>query len=164
MTHQQDIYIGLGSNLANPEQQLQSAIIELRTHQQLHDIKVSNFYRSPALGGPQQPDFVNAVARLNTNLPPLELLDLLQGIENKQGRRRTIHWGPRTLDLDLLLYGDQIIHSKRLTVPHPEIQNRSFVLIPLYELDAKLHIPNLGPVEILIQQLGPTKLEKINAQ
>ncbi|CAM3710029.1 2-amino-4-hydroxy-6-hydroxymethyldihydropteridine diphosphokinase [Pseudomonas wadenswilerensis] len=126
-------YIGLGSNLADPEQQLRSAVEALG---QLHESAlagVSAFYTSDSLS-PGQPRYTNAVAALETALAPLDLLDALQAIEADQGRERKERWGPRTLDLDILLYGDQVIDVPRLKVPHYHMQARPFVLYPLAEL------------------------------
>ncbi len=127
------VYIGLGSNLASPEEQLRSAIEALRQlpASQLHG--VSAFYQSDSLL-PGQPRFTNAVAALDSNLAPLQLLDALQAIEKQQGRERHERWGPRTLDLDILLFGDQLIDEPRLKVPHYHMQARAFVLYPLAEL------------------------------
>lgn len=127
------VYIGLGSNLASPEEQLRSAIEALRQlpASQLHG--VSAFYQSDSLL-PGQPRFTNAVAALDSNLAPLQLLDALQAIEKQQGRERHERWGPRTLDLDILLFGDQLIDEPRLKVPHYHMQARPFVLYPLAEL------------------------------
>ncbi len=127
------VYIGLGSNLASPEEQLRSAIEALRQlpASQLHG--VSAFYQSDSLL-PGQPRFTNAVAALDSNLAPLQLLDALQAIEKQQGRERHERWGPRTLDLDILLFGDRLIDEPRLKVPHYHMQARPFVLYPLAEL------------------------------
>lgn len=127
------VYIGLGSNLASPEEQLRSAIEALRQlpASQLHG--VSAFYQSDSLL-PGQPRFTNAVAALDSDLAPLQLLDALQAIEKQQGRERHERWGPRTLDLDILLFGDRLIDEPRLKVPHYHMQARPFVLYPLAEL------------------------------
>ncbi|WP_025131272.1 2-amino-4-hydroxy-6-hydroxymethyldihydropteridine diphosphokinase [Pseudomonas sp. PH1b] len=129
----EQIYIGMGSNLAAPEEQLRSAIEALA---QLPDSQlrgVSAFYQSDSLL-PGQPRYTNAVAALASSLQPLALLDALQAIENQQGRERNERWGPRTLDLDILLFGDRLIDEPRLKVPHYHMQARPFVLYPLAEL------------------------------
>ncbi|MNF71777.1 2-amino-4-hydroxy-6-hydroxymethyldihydropteridine pyrophosphokinase [compost metagenome] len=127
------VYIGLGSNLAEPQEQLRSAINALRDLPGTTMVAVSAFYSSESLS-PGQPRYTNAVAALDTVLVPLDLLDSLQAIEAAQGRERKERWGPRTLDLDILLYGDQLIDIPRLKVPHYHMQARPFVLYPLAEL------------------------------
>ncbi|WP_223528165.1 2-amino-4-hydroxy-6-hydroxymethyldihydropteridine diphosphokinase [Pseudomonas sp. BF-B-26] len=127
------IYIGMGSNLADPAEQLRSAVEALTQLPQTELIGVSGFYQSDSLL-PGQPRYTNAVAALDSTLPPLELLDALQAIENGQGRERLERWGPRTLDLDIVLFGDRQIDEPRLKVPHYHMQERAFVLYPLAEL------------------------------
>ncbi len=135
-------YIGLGSNLDNPVYQLKQALLKLENlpHSQL--IKYSSFYHSPPMGSQNQPDFVNAVAKIKTQLPPIELLQVLHKIENQQGRVRTERWGPRTLDLDILLYGNQQFQDNILTLPHTGLYFRAFVLYPLYECEPELILPD----------------------
>ncbi|AKH68556.1 2-amino-4-hydroxy-6-hydroxymethyldihydropteridine diphosphokinase [Spongiibacter sp. IMCC21906] len=130
-------FIGLGSNLSQPRQQLLRAIDALAALPSCRLDAVSRFYGSKAIGPGAQDDYVNAAAKLSTSLDPHALLTALQGIEQQQGRQRAIRWGARTLDLDLLLYGDARINSHTLTVPHPAIPERPFVLAPLAELDAQ---------------------------
>jgi 2-amino-4-hydroxy-6-hydroxymethyldihydropteridine diphosphokinase len=127
------IYIGMGSNLAAPAEQLHSAVEALGQLPQTTLAGVSAFYQSDSLL-PGQPRYTNAVAALDSDLAPIALLDALQAIENDQGRERLERWGPRTLDLDILLFGDQLIDEPRLKVPHYQIQERAFVLYPLAEL------------------------------
>ncbi|WP_223594560.1 2-amino-4-hydroxy-6-hydroxymethyldihydropteridine diphosphokinase [Pseudomonas sp. A-R-19] len=127
------IYIGMGSNLADPAEQLRSAVEALSDLPQSRLVGVSVFYQSDSLL-PGQPRYTNAVAALDSTLTPLELLDALQAIENGQGRERLERWGPRTLDLDILLFGDRLIDEPRLKVPHYHMQERAFVLYPLAEL------------------------------
>lgn len=127
------VYIGLGSNLAAPEQQLRQALAALAELPASRWIGTSGLYSSESLL-PGQPRYTNAVAALATELEPLALLDALQAIENDQGRERLERWGPRTLDLDILLFGERIIDEPRLKVPHYQMQARAFVLYPLAEL------------------------------
>jgi len=127
------IYIGMGSNLADPAEQLRNAIDALAQLPHTKLVGVSAFYQSDSLL-PGQPRYTNAVAALDSNLAPLELLDALQAIENEQGRERLERWGPRTLDLDIVLFGDRLIDEPRLKVPHYHLQERAFVLYPLAEL------------------------------
>ncbi|WP_336012802.1 2-amino-4-hydroxy-6-hydroxymethyldihydropteridine diphosphokinase [Acinetobacter calcoaceticus] len=130
-------YIGLGSNLGDSRQILSEAIAKLKT---LGIVKVSRLYQSPPMGPQDQPNYLNAVAELNTDLTPLDLLDHLQRFEQEAGRVRLRRWGERTLDLDLLIYGNETIHNERLTVPHIGIFQRDFVVIPLLDLDADLQL------------------------
>ncbi|MCB1725574.1 MAG: 2-amino-4-hydroxy-6-hydroxymethyldihydropteridine diphosphokinase [Chromatiaceae bacterium] len=146
-------YIGLGSNLHDPRRQVESALQALdRLPGGSLDAR-SSLYGSSPLGPPGQPDYVNAVARLHTTLAPLDLLDALQSIEAAQGRRRDMHWGPRTLDLDLLLYGGRRIVERRLVVPHPEMHRRAFVLVPLGEIAPDIDIPGHGPLRELLESV-----------
>lgn len=143
------VYVALGSNLENPLEQLKQAV---RSLQKFANFAVSPFYGSKPLGPQDQPDYVNAVAKFDTDLSPIELLDHLQSIENQQGRVRLRRWGERTLDLDILLYGNEQIQSERLTVPHYDMHNREFVIVPLYDLSPDLILPNGTPVAELYQQ------------
>ena len=143
-------YIGLGSNLDNPVNQVRSALGELSGLPETRRVAQSGLYRSAPLGPADQPDYVNAVAALQTTLSAEFLLDALQAIELRHHRERAQHWGPRTLDLDLLLFGDSVIQSDRLTVPHPELANRRFVLQPLFEIAPASVVPGLGKLTDLL--------------
>lgn len=143
------VYIALGSNLDNPLEQLKQAVESLKTF--AIDFEVSPFYGSKPLGPQDQPDYVNAVAKFKTDLAALDLLDRLQQIENQQGRVRLRRWGERTLDLDLLLYGNEQIQNERLIVPHIEMKNREFVIVPLYDLSPELILPQGEKLEDLYQ-------------
>lgn len=127
-------YIALGSNLDEPLQQVGAAVRALRRLPQSELVVVSPWYQSPAVGPGRQPDYINGVAALDTGLAPLRLLASLQAIETRQGRVRHRRWGARTLDLDLLLYGDETIELPALTVPHPRMLQRQFVLRPLLDV------------------------------
>ena len=133
-------YLGLGANLNDPAQQLRCALQALDATPGIRLDAWSSFYRSRPVGPQDQPDYVNAVARIETGLPALALLDALQAIENNQGRVRLRRWGERTLDLDLLLYGDEVIQNERLTVPHIEMTRRLFVVQPLAEIAPQLRL------------------------
>ncbi|GLP95631.1 2-amino-4-hydroxy-6-hydroxymethyldihydropteridine diphosphokinase [Paraferrimonas sedimenticola] len=135
-------YIGMGANLASPAEQLQRAFSALDSAEQCQLLKRSGLYASKPMGDVAQPDYVNAVAEISTELDPIDLLDTLQQIELSQGRTREIRWGPRTLDLDLLLYGDQNVEHPRLVVPHYGLTERRFVVEPLLELNPELKLPN----------------------
>lgn len=152
-------YIALGSNLETPVQQLRSAIQAMAELPNTQAINVSSFYQSKPLGPQDQPDYVNAVASLETELAPLALLDALQNIENQQGRVRLRRWGERTLDLDILLYDNQIIQSERLTVPHYDMQNREFVIVPLYEIAPQLILPDGISLKDLISRFTAHKMK-----
>jgi len=143
-------YIGLGSNLEDPVAQIHQAVVALGQREGMELGPVSELYRSPPMGPQDQPDFVNAVARVVTALDPLALLDVLQAQEQAQARRRGRHWGPRTLDLDLLLYGNQVLDTERLTVPPPGLHLRAFVLYPLAELAPGVRIPGRGSLQELL--------------
>lgn len=137
-------FIGLGSNLDRPVRQVLTALDELGRVPETRLIRHSPLYRSAPLGPLDQPDYINAVAMLETSLRAEGLLDQLQSLEQRHGRVRSTHWGPRTLDLDILLYGDQRIDSDRLTVPHPQMHERAFVLVPLHDVAPDLVVPDLG--------------------
>ncbi|MFP5421510.1 2-amino-4-hydroxy-6-hydroxymethyldihydropteridinediphosphokinase [Pseudomonas peli] len=146
------VYIGLGSNLATPIEQLRSALAALAALPQTDLIAQSSFYSSDPLGPADQPRYVNAVAALDTELSPLALLDALQTIELEQGRtRKAERWGPRTLDLDILLFGERLLDEPRLTVPHYHMHARAFVLYPLAEIAPDLKLPD---GRALIELLG----------
>jgi 2-amino-4-hydroxy-6-hydroxymethyldihydropteridine diphosphokinase len=155
------VYIGIGSNLQQPIEQVKQALQRLAGIPQTRLIACSPLYRSAPLGPADQPDYINAVAALETELAPLDLLDALQAIERQQGRVRSgERWGPRTLDLDLLLYGEQQIANDRLIVPHPGLGERNFVLYPLYDIAGEdLQIPGLGLLGQLLQTCPAQGLE-----
>jgi 2-amino-4-hydroxy-6-hydroxymethyldihydropteridine diphosphokinase len=136
-------YISLGSNLGNREQNLREALRRLAEADGLEVVASSTFHETAAVG-PPQPDYLNAAAELATDLAPDDLLRLLQQIENDLGRVRTVKWGPRTIDLDVLLYDDQVIDAPVLKVPHPHMHEREFVLAPLLEIAADVIVPRLG--------------------
>lgn len=145
-------YIGIGSNLEGPEGQVKLAIADLGLLPASQLLAVSPLYLSSPLGPVDQPDFVNAVAVLATRLVPRALLSALQGIEQAHGRRPDgLRWGPRPLDLDILLFGEALIEEPGLKVPHPEMAHRAFVLVPLGDIaPADLHIPGLGALAELL--------------
>lgn len=149
-------YVGLGSNLESPVEQLKRAFQHLETLPRTRLIARSQMYRTRPLGPVAQSDFVNAVAGLLTQLSAPDLLAQLRAIETSQGRQREVHWGPRTLDLDLLVFGDQRLQSDTLTLPHPGISGRGFVLVPLSDIAPTLEVPGLGTVEQLLRNLPET--------
>lgn len=156
-------FIGLGSNLARPAAQVRGALRALAALPDSTLAGASSLYRTPPMGPPGQPDYVNAVAALDTTLEAEPLLDALQAIEQAHGRVRAgEHWGPRTLDLDLLLYGAAVIRSARLSVPHPGIAERIFVLEPLHEIAPDLIVPGMGPVARLRAARGADPIERLD--
>lgn len=157
------VYIGLGSNLANPAEQIKSARMAITDMPGVQKLGFSELYSSPPMGPQDQPDYVNAVMCVETDMPPLDLLRCLQSIENIQGRvRKGLRWGARTLDLDILLYGDHIIALPDLIVPHPGLANRAFVLYPLYEIAPNLNVPGKGFIADLLAQCPMDGLKKAN--
>lgn len=155
-------YVGLGSNLDDPIAQVRSALRELASLPQTQLAHASALYRSPPLGPANQPDYINAVAELHTTLSPVALLEALQNIEQAHGRdRHGEHWGPRTLDLDVLLYGQTILDGPRLRVPHPGLAARAFVLIPLAEIAPALQVPAHGPLSGLLAGLDAAGTERL---
>ena len=150
-----DVYVGLGSNLASPLQQLQHCVNQLRELPHTELVQVSPFYGSTAIGPGEQPDYVNGVAHLHTTLTAGDLLEALQQLEQQQGRERgPVRWLPRTLDLDILLYGDQIINEPHLHIPHPRMQERNFVLLPLFDLAPTLTMPDGKALRDLVKLCG----------
>lgn len=160
--HWYPAYIGLGSNLQKPAQQIEEALNLVSEIPETRLVSVSSLYRSAPFGGVEQPDFVNAAASLMTQLVPLELLARLQEVENRQGRERDeTRWGPRVLDLDLLVYSGQTIEEPELSVPHPGIGERNFVLLPLGEIAPDLAIPGLGRVASLPVNMDEPSISRI---
>lgn len=148
------VYIGLGSNMdsqaQSPLQHITTAIQSLGDIESTRMIHISSLYKSKPVGSQDQDDYINAVTKLETELKPLALLDNVQAIENEHGRVRNERWGARTLDLDILIFGEEIIENDRLTIPHVEMINRAFVLVPLAEIDAGCSIPGKGFVSDLL--------------
>jgi len=147
-------WLGLGSNLQQPVAQLRQALDKLGSEPAIEILDVSRLYRTPPWGDAEQDDFINAVALIETSLEPMPLLRVLQSIEKLMGRQRSgRRWGPRLIDIDLLLYGDLQCRSEALELPHPRMHERAFVLVPLCELDATLRIPGQGVAGELLQRL-----------
>jgi len=146
-------FIGLGSNLSDPKKQLQMATQAIRLIPDTQMTKVSGIYKTSPMGSSDQDDYLNAVIELETDLDAKPLLDHLQQIENDMGRKRQgERWQARTIDLDILLYGNEVIDTDELVVPHPGMHERAFVLYPLQELDAQISIPGKGKIKTLLQQ------------
>ena len=149
-------YVGVGSNLDDPADQVQSALSALAVMPDTRLIARSSCWRNPAVGPQPQPDFVNAVAGLLTLLPPVAFLGELLAIERRLGRDRSagVRWGPRRIDLDLLVHGTTVMDTADLVLPHPRMATRNFVLFPLLEIAPGLRVPGLGPVSHLAAVLG----------
>jgi len=158
-----DAYIGLGSNLDNPAEQVKLARLSVARQERITELKFSGLYASPPMGPQDQPDYVNAVMSIQTALTAVELLSVLQKIEADFGRvRKGERWGARTLDLDILLYGDQQIELPDLKIPHIGLTERAFVLYPLQEIASKnLLIPGKGDIGYLVSRCPLNGLEKI---
>ena len=154
-------YVGIGSNLGEPARQVEAAFEELGRIRQTKLGARSSLYRSRPVGYARQPEFVNAVAALETSLPPLDLLTELQAVESRHGRERSFPNAPRTLDLDLLLYGQEIIARPGLTVPHPRMHERAFVLKPLLEIGPEIAIPGLGAAQACLANCSNQLVERI---
>ena len=154
-------YIGLGSNLADPVAQLRAGVSALARLEQTQVEVCSSFYRTAPVGRLEQPDFINAVCRVRTGQAPAMLMRNLLEVECRHGRVREGKGGPRTLDLDLLLYGDQTIHTAELTVPHPRLHERAFVLYPLHEIEPDLVIPGRGVLRELLASCAGQRVERL---
>ncbi len=154
-------YIALGANLGEPLKQLDIAAQALDTQAGIRTIAMSPVYQSVPHGDIEQPDYFNAVLGVDTGLTPAELLAIMQAIETENGRQRTVRWGARTLDLDLILYGDLTQDDAELTIPHPRAHQREFVVKPLYDLDKALHIPEQGRVADLLATLPLDNLVEV---
>lgn len=158
---QKRAFIAIGSNLGNPLQQIDKACLSLNAHPQIKCRQLSKVYQSKPHGPQNQPKFMNAVVEIITNLMPQQLLLALQAIEDEHGRKRTEHWGARTLDLDIVWYEGSEIQSDSLTIPHSHAHLREFVVVPLLDLDTTLVLPKHGRLEEIVNQLPVENLEVI---
>jgi len=157
-------FVALGANLGNPAATVRAAIQALRELPAVEFVAASSLYRTAPVGLKHQPDFINAVVELAADLPPGALLDALFGIEARFGRSRSVRNAPRTLDLDLLLYGEETSDDPRLTLPHPRLHERAFVLAPLAEIAPQLAIPGRGRVGDLLLRCAGQQIEKLLPQ
>lgn len=155
------VFIGLGSNLDDPRGQVSRALQALASLPHSRALAHSSLYRSAPVGYLDQPDFINAVAKLETALSPRALLDALLELEQECGRTREFRNAPRTLDMDLLLYDELRHHEHSLTIPHPQMHLRAFVLCPLLEIAADCVIPGIGSAAAALQQCGDQELERV---
>jgi len=135
-------YLGLGSNLGDREENIRRAISTMAEHPQIEILKVSSMYETTPVGFKDQPDFINAVVLIETSLSPRELSDTVHKIEDSLGRKRTFRWGPRVIDIDILLYGNETIDEEGLKIPHPMMMARRFVMEPLAEIAPDLVLPD----------------------
>ena len=154
-------YVALGANLGDAEGSLRAVMRELATLPGIRLLKSSSLYRTAPVGLKNQPDFINAAATLETDLDSRTLLQTLFGIEQRFGRQRSIPNAPRTLDLDLLLYGDEVSDDSTLTLPHPRMHERAFVLAPLAEIAPGLNIPGKGKVTDLLAQCADQQIQRM---
>ncbi len=155
-------FVALGSNLQNPKLQVESAIRELNTLTQTRLVKASSLYKTAPVGYDNQPDFINAVAEIETTLTAPAMLTALLELENSHGRERPFPNAPRVLDLDLLLYGDATIKTASLTLPHPRMHLRGFVMLPLVEIAPDVIIPNIGMVSEIALVCADQSVKKMN--
>jgi 2-amino-4-hydroxy-6-hydroxymethyldihydropteridine diphosphokinase len=156
-------FVGVGANLGDAAGEVEAAIGALGRLPRTRLVRASSLYRSAPLGYAEQPDFINAAALLETELPARALLQALQGIEDRAGRRRTFRDAPRVLDLDLLLYDDQVIDAPDLVLPHPRLHERAFALAPLVEIDPAAVIPGHGAARDCLARLAGQRVERIDA-
>ena len=153
------VYLALGSNLADPLHQVQAALDALAALPDTRVVATSSLYRTPPYGPPNQPDYLNAAVALDTELTPEALLDLTQRIELEQGRvRKDERWGPRTLDLDIMLFGDLTLNTPRLIVPHYDMHNRAFMLVPLLEIAPDIALPDTTSLRDLLSGLDTSTI------
>ena len=154
-------FVGLGSNLGDPAAQIRRAMQALAAMPETRLVRRSSLYRNPPAGYLDQPEFVNAVARIETRLAPRDLLERLLAIEHAHGRVREFPNGPRTLDLDILLYGERIVREPGLTIPHPRMLERAFVLVPLAEIAPEAVVPGGGRVADLVRKVDASGMIKL---
>ena len=143
--------IALGANLGDPQENIDLAVALLREATDIQSL--SSMYRTRPVGGPEQPDYINAVALAESDLPAADFLSMLHGIETALGRQRNEHWGPRTIDLDLIQYGSILSYSEELTLPHPRAHERRFVLEPWHEIDPDAILLTHGRIDALLRAL-----------
>lgn len=155
-----DAFLGLGSNLGNKRANLEKALEKLHNHNLIEVLKVSSFYETEPVGFKEQDWFLNLVVKISTSLTPFELLEFCQGIEKDLLRKRDIRWGPRTIDVDILLYENFSCQSEKLTVPHPRMKERAFVLVPLGEIEPGLVIDGMG-INQLLENINGEGIKKV---
>lgn len=156
-------YLGLGANLGDREANIDKSLVELARQGDCKLIKTSSLYETDPVGISEQPDFLNAVAEIETEMTPKELLAAIKEVERRLGRERTVKWGPRIIDIDVLLYGDQCLSEDNLEIPHPEMNKRAFVLTPLEEIAPLVKHPKLGlTVRQMSAEVGSEGVRKVS--
>jgi len=155
-------YIGLGSNIDEPRVQISTALVNIQAHEQISVQLCSHLYASAPMGPKNQPDYINAVCKVTTSLTPIELLDVLQSIEHDHGRKRVgERWGPRTLDLDILLFNNLSMDNDRLTLPHYGMAQREFVMVPLFEIEPDMMMSNGKSIASWVSQCSFERLKRL---
>lgn len=157
------VYLSLGSNAGDRRQMLERALARLEASGQVIVLRQSSLYETEPVGKTDQPWFYNLVAEIQTRLTPHELLDLAQAVERDLGRTRDVRWGPRTVDIDIVLYGGEQVSTPRLAVPHPEMARRRFVLLPLVEIAPDLALPDGRRVDALLRDLQDQEVRRVAA-
>ena len=156
------VFLGLGSNLGDKSGNIREAVVRLSDIPTIHVAKVSSLYETAPVGVEDQPDFLNAVAQVETDLPPLELLQIIMKIEKDMGRVRNLRWGPRVIDIDILIYDEIRMDTEELILPHPRMMERAFVLAPLAEIAPELRLPSGKTSEQALSDLPDQKVRKIS--
>lgn len=154
-------FLGLGSNLGERESHIREALCRLDEHQGIRVERVSSLYETAPVGYTDQPDFLNAVAEVRTELGPRDLLETVLGIEKEMGRTRNLRWGPRVIDIDLLLFGDSAIDAPDLVIPHPRMADRAFAMAPLAEIAPDLMLPDGRMVVEALEELGDQRIRRL---
>jgi len=157
------VVLALGANLGDAVTTLAQAVSALRRVPGLEVTDVSPVYRTAPVGGPEQPDYLNLVVQGTTTLTPAQLLDATSVIELDAGRTREVHWGPRTLDIDLVVVGDHLLDTERLTLPHPRAHERAFVLLPWLDIDPEAVLPGYGRVATLVSVVADQRAERVSS-
>jgi len=158
------VYLGLGSNLNSPTRQIKTALKAITKLQGTQFVKCAPWYQSIAIGPGSQPAYINTVVEIDTVLRPRFLLNALQRIEIQQGRKRIVRWGPRTLDIDILLYAGQVLNTQRLKIPHPHLGERNFVLYPLADIAPDLSLPDGTPLARLLANCSSEGIVRLSAE
>ena len=157
------VYLGLGSNLNSPARQINTALKAIAKLQSTQLVACAPWYQSIAIGPGSQPPYINTVVEIDTALKPRVLLTALQGIERQQGRKRIVRWGPRTLDIDILLYANQTLNTRQLEIPHPRLATRNFVLYPLADIAPDIMLPDGTALARLLANSSPEGIVRLDA-